>query len=197
MTDELDRQLLDAARRYRETDQIPRDAIWDAIARRRQRPSRGQSRSRTLGRAVAAAALVAGGALTAVAIEQLVRHKETAGETRVTPPVSADVLSHLASSDSLLSVFSVAADNRRFSEDLAAWSRELIERTRALDATTHDSTLNGLFADLDLILVQIAQYGRQSTHNQLELSLIEDAISARGLPAQLRAILRNATEPGA
>jgi hypothetical protein len=54
-------------------------------------------------------------------------------------------------------------------------------------ATANDVTLKRLLDDLELVLLQIAQYTDRGPHRAEELELIEQAIDKRGVMTKLRA----------
>jgi hypothetical protein len=197
MTDELNKEILDAAQSYRSAGRVPRDEIWEKIApvvlagsRRRSRLASPFNRiARFLPvHPLSAAALVTFGILLGAAGDNLLRYGSPSGAPPAVRTQVPEVASHLASADSLIRVFTLASTSGRVRSDLEPWARELVEQNRSVERTTptSDKALRTLLRDLDLVLEQIAQYAALPGGNNAELDLIEDAIRARQLSDQLR-----------
>jgi len=101
------------------------------------------------------------------------------------------VLQHLAGSEAMITAFRASARRGEVDAQIAAWSRELLSTTRMLEASpvTQDPTMKRLLEDLDLVIVQIAQYATLGTTNPDELDLIEQSINRRGVISKLRSAL--------
>ena len=196
MTDISEEQVLEAAKHYRRADLVPRELIWERLERARRAPARLRFSIhrdvRTASRAAAVIALLAVGAAGGVAVERMRQRPIAAAQATQPQPASGPLASYLASSDSLIRVFHLAAEGGRVRSDMGPWARDLLQRTRGFEASVPpaDSTLQRLLADLDLVLVQIAQYASQPEANRMEITLIEDAIQARRVTAKLQAALR-------
>jgi hypothetical protein len=191
MSGDFDSEIIEAAKRYRDVHVVPKARIWERIDAARRPRRRGWREFRA-----AALLLVAGGAL-ALAGEYVFEHRQvaTGPSAHHVPPA---VASYLASSDSLLSVFRLSGDGGRLRADVAAWARDLASRTGGLEEslTARDTTLRRLLVDIDLILIQIAQYAGSPDVRPMERTLIEDALDARRITAQLRAAMGSASHAG-
>jgi hypothetical protein len=101
------------------------------------------------------------------------------------------VLRHLAGSEAMITTFRSAARHGEVDAEIGEWSRELLRTTRMLEASpvTRDPTMKRLLEDLDLVIVQIAQYVTSGTHNPDDLDLIEQSINKRGVITKLRSSL--------
>ena len=194
MSDELDRVTLDAARKYHEAHTVPKAEIWERIESAR-RP-RGLSSWRRM--AAAAALLVTGGAIALAGEFALRRIGGPRTDDSRTTTIPGAVVAHLASSDSLISVFRLAGNGDRIRADVATWARDLASRTRAVERSlaTGDTTMRRLLGDLDLVLIQIAQYAASPEARPLERSLIEEALATREIASQLRVTLRRGSAGG-
>jgi len=106
------------------------------------------------------------------------------------------VLRHIAGSEAMITAFRASARRGEVDAQIASWARELLGTTRLLEASpvTQDPTMKRLLEDLDLVIVQIAQYVTRGTVNTEELDLIEESITKRGVITKLRSTLpvRNA-----
>jgi len=197
MTDEINKEILDAAQSYRSARRIPRDEIWEKIAPtliagsgrpgRLAVPSYRRVKFSPV-HPLSAAALIMFGILLGAAGDNLLRHQSPSSAPMAVRTPLPEVASHLASADSLIQVFTLASTSGRVRSDLEPWARELVEQNRSVERTTpsSDRELRTLLRDLDLVLAQIAQYAAQPAANSAELDLIEDAIRARQLSDQLR-----------
>jgi hypothetical protein len=101
------------------------------------------------------------------------------------------MLRHVAGSEAMITAFRASARRGEVDKQIADWARELLGTTRMLEASpvTDDPTMKRLLDDLDLILMQIAQYTTRGTANSEELELIEESINKRGVIAKLRSTL--------
>jgi hypothetical protein len=120
------------------------------------------------------------------------------GATNETPSLAYRLvmLQHLTGSEAMITAFRASARRGEVDAQIAAWSRDLLSTTRMLEASpvTQDPTMKRLLEDLDLVIVQIAQYVTRGTTNPDELDLIEQSINKRGVISKLRSTLpaRNA-----
>lgn len=100
------------------------------------------------------------------------------------------VLQHLAGTEAMLTSFRATAPSGEVDAQLTAWARDLLRTTHMLQsssATANDVTLKRLLDDLELVLLQIAQYTNRGPHRAEELEFIEQAIDKRGVMTKLRA----------
>jgi len=101
------------------------------------------------------------------------------------------MLRHVAGSEAMITAFRASARRGEVDKQIADWARELLTTTRMLEASpvTEDPTMKRLLDDLDLVLMQIAQYTTRGVVNSEELGLIEESINKRGVIAKLRSTL--------
>ena len=100
------------------------------------------------------------------------------------------VLQHLEGSEAMLTTFRTEAKSGDVDARLTSWARNLLRTTHLLQASSvasNDPTLKRLLDDLELVLLQIAQYTTKSPHRAEELELIDRSIDKRGVMAKLRA----------
>jgi hypothetical protein len=100
------------------------------------------------------------------------------------------VLQHLAGTEAMLTSFRASAPSGEVDAQLTTWARDLLRTTHMLQAssaTANDVTLKRLLDDLELVLLQIAQYTDRGPHRAEELEFIEQAIDKRGVMTKLRA----------
>jgi hypothetical protein len=97
------------------------------------------------------------------------------------------VVQHLAGTEALLTSFRAEAKNGEVDAQVTAWARNLLTTTRLLQASAaqQDPTMKRLLDDLELVLVQIAQYTSAGPHRAEELELIEHSIERRGVIGKL------------
>ncbi len=107
------------------------------------------------------------------------------------------MLRHIAGSEAMITAFRTAARRGEVDAQIADWSRELLGTTRMLEASpvTKDPVMKRLLEDLDLVIVQIAQYTTTGKHNPDDLDLIEQSIKKRGVMTKLRSTLPARTLP--
>ena len=107
------------------------------------------------------------------------------------------MLRHIAGSEAMITAFREAARRGEVDAQIADWSRELLGTTRMLEASpvTQDPTMKRLLEDLDLVIVQIAQYTTTGKHNPDDLDLIEQSIKKRGVMTKLRRSLPDRNRP--
>lgn len=107
------------------------------------------------------------------------------------------MLRHIAGSEAMITAFRAAARRGEVDAQIADWSRELLGTTRMLEASpvTQDPTMKRLLEDLDLVIVQIAQYTTTGKHNPDDLDLIERSINKRGVMTKLRRSLPDRNRP--
>jgi hypothetical protein len=109
------------------------------------------------------------------------------------------MLRHVAGSEAMITAFRASARRGEMVAEIGSWARELLGTTRTLEAMptiTADPVMKRLLEDLDLVLVQIAQYVTRGTVDTQELDLIEQSITKRGVLTQLRSTLPVRTSAG-
>jgi hypothetical protein len=94
---------------------------------------------------------------------------------------------HLAGTEAMLTSFRAAAKRGDVDAQITTWARNLLTTTRLLQASAaqEDPTMKRLLDDLELVLVQIAQYTSAGPHHAEELELIEHSIERRGVIGKL------------
>ena len=97
------------------------------------------------------------------------------------------VVEHLAGTEAMLTSFRAAAKRGEVDAQITTWARNLLTTTRLLQssAAQEDPTMKRLLDDLELVLVQIAQYTSAGSHHAEELELIEHSIERRGVIGKL------------
>ena len=97
------------------------------------------------------------------------------------------VVEHLAGTEAMLISFRAAAKRGDVDAQITTWARNLLTTTRLLQASAaqEDPTMKRLLDDLELVLVQIAQYTSAGPHRAEELELIEHSIERRGVIGKL------------
>jgi hypothetical protein len=97
------------------------------------------------------------------------------------------VVEHLAGTEAMLTSFRSAAKRGEVDAQITSWAKNLLTTTRLLQssAAQEDPTMKRLLDDLELVLVQIAQYTSTGTHHAEELELIEHSIERRGVIGKL------------
>jgi len=98
------------------------------------------------------------------------------------------VLEHLAGTEAMLMSFRTAAKSGEVDPQITTWARKLLTTTRLLEGSPaqQDPTMKRLLGDLELVLLQIAQYSATGSHRAEELELIEHSIERRGVIGKLR-----------
>jgi hypothetical protein len=101
------------------------------------------------------------------------------------------MLRHIAGTEAMITAFRSSARRGEVDTQIADWSRELLSTTRMLEASpvNRDPTMKRLLEDLDLVIVQIAQYSTSGKHNPDDLDLIEQSIDKRGVMTKLHSSL--------
>jgi hypothetical protein len=97
------------------------------------------------------------------------------------------VVEHLAGTEAMLMSFRAAAKRGDVDAQITAWAKNLLTTTRLMQASAaqEDPTMKRLLDDLELVLVQIAQYTSAGPHRVEELELIEHSIERRGVIGKL------------
>ena len=97
------------------------------------------------------------------------------------------VVDHLAGAEALLTSFRTGSKRGEIDPEITRWARSLLTTTRLLEATAsqQDPTMRRLLGDLELVLLQIAQYSAGARDTE-ELQLIEHSIERRGVIAKIR-----------
>jgi len=87
----------------------------------------------------------------------------------------------------MLTSFRAAARRGEVDAQITSWAKNLLTTTRLLQASAaqEDPTMKRLLDDLELVLVQIAQYTSAGSHRAEELELIEHSIERRGVIGKL------------
>jgi hypothetical protein len=100
------------------------------------------------------------------------------------------IVEHLAGTEAMLTSFRAEAKRGDVDAQMTAWARNLLTTTRLLQASAaqQDPTMKRLLDDLELVLVQIAQYTSAGPHRAEELELIEHSIARRGVIGKLQTI---------
>jgi hypothetical protein len=98
------------------------------------------------------------------------------------------VLEHLAGTEAMLTSFRSAAKRGEVDAQITRWARDLLTTTRLLEMSPaqQDPMMKRLLGDLELVLLQIAQYTASGNHSAEELELIEHSIERRGVIGKLR-----------
>lgn len=112
----------------------------------------------------------------------------------------AVVLQHLAGTEAMLTSFRDATRSASAHVDpqLASWARDQLATTRMLQASARsdDPTMKRLLDDLELVLMQIAQYTAGDRHRAEDARLIEQAIERKSVITRLRTIPAGIVSPG-
>jgi len=200
MTDEKFEDFLRReAGRYNEPPPTPRDEIWERIrATRIVTNSQKRRPVRWLPLAAGIAAVLAVG----IGIGRwTVNQPEMTGDlVAAEPPDSVDVaqiyrvaaLDHLDQLDMFITLFQ-ADDDVRTDSTTGVWARDLLSTTRLMldSPAADDPGLRELLEDLELIMVQIADYVTQ--RDATELELIEEDLNDDGILLRLQAELAVST----
>lgn len=195
MTQDRMERLIEAARDYNQPPETPRDEMWAVIREELPgaRPSDDLStrRARAMVRRWTPWAIGLATAATLAVGFGLGRLTETpepgptsaAAETRSpSVPVRLAAAEHMSDAEALLTLFRSTQETT----DRAAtadWAKELLATTRMLlDSRVAEAPeLSALLADLELVLVQIANAGGEE-----DRELIEEGIQQQHLLAKLR-----------
>lgn len=196
MNDEqLDRLLGEAREQYHRPGEPPRDAMWAAIAARRQGAPRHQapsSRTRLLWWPVGIAALLAVG----FALGRGTR-PETPGNTTVatTPPgrsagpsvaLTSAAIQHLSQAETFLTGFRLEASARVPDTTLLTGARDLLGTTRLLldSPGLTDQRTRALLSELEIVLAQVIQL--QADPSREDAELIVQELDHQGVLPRLR-----------
>jgi hypothetical protein len=191
-TDRFEDWLRDVARReFNPPPELPREAMWARIDAVRARRRGGNWLRRPLpwwGGAVAAALVVG------IGLGRLLERQRADAETPVasaparTPPATFQVaaLEHLGRTEILLTAFRADARAGRVDGELSPWARDLLATTRLLldSPAAEEPEIQALLKDLELVLVQIAQFPANRSRDELEL--INQALDERDIVTRLR-----------
>jgi hypothetical protein len=121
-------------------------------------------------------------------------HRPASRAPRLAPQSSPNlafrlaVVQHLAGTEALLTSFRTEAARGDVDAQVTTWARNLLTTTRLLQSAAgqQDPTMKRLLDDLELVLIQIAQYSPTNPHHAEELDLIEHSIQRRGVIGKLR-----------
>jgi hypothetical protein len=107
------------------------------------------------------------------------------------------VVEHLSRTEAMLTSFRSEAKRGAVDAELTKWARDLLTTTRLLEATAgaKDPVMKRLLGDLELVLLQIAQYTNAGTRSAEELELIEHSIERRGVIGKLRTTIPARVRP--
>jgi hypothetical protein len=188
--DRFEERLRDAARDYHTPPPVPRDDMWAEIAARRDaerarvvRPwmrwGIGIAAVLVLGIAIGRFTAPGGNGLPprAVAVDAA---NEGAGAYRVAAG------QYLSRTEAFLTGFRADARRGKLDSSFTASARDLVTSTRLmLDSPAgRDPRLRALLEDLELVLVQIAQFDRGE-----DTQLIDQGLEQRGVLLRLRAAI--------
>ncbi len=196
--EQLDERLTEAARAYHRPPEVPREAMWEAMQRRRGRGAGGQRGRekrfvfRWVPLAAAAAALLA----TGVGIGRITSDPDLV--VPASPVVAAEApaasvtayrlaaLEHLGQSEEFLTLFRSAVTRGTDHRLASATARRLLGTNRLLldSPAATDQQTRLLLEDLELVLAGIAQLSAQSPTQDLEL--MRDEIERGDMMPRLR-----------
>jgi hypothetical protein len=188
---------------------VPRDAMWARIEAA-QRAHRDQAtvvplRPRGVSRWVvyvsaAAAVLIVGVALgrwstgggtgpaeVATAVAPAAGTAARPNPRELSPAYQLAVAEHLSRTETLLTAFRADVRAGRATDaQLASWAKELLTTTRMLSDSpaAADPKVKRLLDDLELVLAQMAQLSKSPS--QLDMDLIDHAMSERSMMPRLR-----------
>lgn len=110
-----------------------------------------------------------------------------AGDANASMAYQLAFVQHLAGTEAMLTSFRAAAKRGEVDAQITTWARNLLTTTRLLQASAaqEDPTMKRLLDDLELVLVQIAQYTSAGPHHAEELEFIEHSIERRGVIGKL------------
>ena len=208
MTDEKFAEFIKkTAQDYNRPPKTPRTEMWTRIEavrakRRGERELERQARPWLRWGLAAAAVLAVGIGIGRVTAPQ------DGGATSMVAAATADVAEpdglvfrlaateYLERTDAFLSLFRSEARLGTADLEVADWARELLTTARLMmdSPAAEDAMLRELFEDLELILVQIAQY--TSSESIAELDLIEQGLEERGVLLRLQAALAMGDDKG-
>lgn len=200
MTDERFSEFLKkVAADYNKPPETPRDEMWARIdsartKRRGERELERQARPWVRWGAGIAAVLAVGigiGRMTAPSASVSVPVASAISDTSEDDALvfQAVATEYLARTDAFLSLFRSEARSGTADAEVAEWARDLLTTARFMidSPVAEDPNLKELLEDLELILVQIAQYN--SNESSDELDLIEQGLEERGVLLRLQAAL--------
>ena len=192
--EELER-MIEAAQDYNEPPETPREEMWgvirtklpqggtDDLSARRRARSRDRLRRWTpwaVGLA-AAATLAVGFGLGRLTQAPTSPGSTVAADGQTSTPVRLATAEHMSNAEALLTLFrSEGQEDRAATAD---WAKDLLATTRVLldSRVAEDPEMASLLADLELVLVQIANAGGTQDNE-----LIEEGIRQQQLLAKLR-----------
>jgi len=204
--------------RYNTPPETPREEMWDAIVARIREEGAPADNEVSLeaararrrwpaarGWAAAAAVLVVGIALgratapaptgTADATGAVADARAADAVARPTPTaLDFAAFQHLGRSESLLAMVRADARQGRIDPAVAPWARSLLMETRLLLDVRRggDPTLDGLLAELELVLSQIVgvtETGADEGRRRTELDLTVGGMDQREVLTRIRAVI--------
>jgi hypothetical protein len=195
MTQDRMERLIEAARDYNQPPETPRDEMWaaireelplgrpaDELAGRRARARLRRWTPWAIGLAAAATLAVGFGLGRLTEAPEPGTWNLAADASSPSVPVRLAAAEHMSDAEALLALFRSSQETADRAAT-AAWARELLATTRMLldSRMAEDPELSALLADLELVLVQIANAGGEE-----DRELIEEGIQQQHLLAKLR-----------
>lgn len=200
--DEMEQRLRDMAAEYNRPPETPRETIWAAIREKRQRRQDTHSKPVVfpVWRIVAGIAAVLA---VGIAIGRFTADPDASDPTVATAGYEVEtgavqvayrvnVGEHLSRVETFLTLFQAEARAGHVMEaDYAIPARGLLHHTRMLQDSpvAEDVALKVLLDDLELILVQIAQYSEEHAE---DLEFIDQGIQQRSVLLKLRTAIHAA-----
>jgi hypothetical protein len=196
--DQLD-QLLRAARDdYNRPPEPPREAMWQAIAARRQPAGAGVLPfRRTLARKAAWPVGIAALLALGFGLGRLSSRGGHAGapgpvaaasrgSTQPSPALASATLQHLSRSEAFLTGFRVEAGERKPDAALLSTARDLLGTTRLLldSPGLKDARMRSLLEELEVVLAQVTQL--QAEPDREDTDLIVHQLDEQGVLPRLR-----------
>jgi len=184
--DRFEEFLRNAVDNYHVPPEVPREDMWLAIAEAR-RHAVGRSRRPVwqywgVGIAAALAIGIGIGRMSVSSREGLAAAAAPVAESGEIPVAYRVAASdHLGRVELFLTGFRADARTGRLVSDVAPEARDLLAKTRLLmdSPVSDDFLLQGLLEDVELVLIQIAQY--EGRPEQGELNLIDESIDQRSV----------------
>ena len=201
MTDERFEEFVKkAAQKYNAPPETPRAEMWARIEavraeRRGERELEHQARPWIRWGVGIAAALAIGIGIGRMTVQRSVRIEAPIASTAEPAPVEDGLVfqvaanEYLAQTDVFLSLFRSEARSGTADAEVGEWARDLVTTARLMmdSPVADDPNIKELLEDLEMILVQIAQYTSDQSTN--ELDLIEQGLEERGVLLRLQAAL--------